>query len=549
MAPRFQEKVPIQPIQTSTGTAQGMMSLADRLESFKSLSGAVIDVGVQKEKERAVQRGIKSAGEVELEKKEGITQAPEKKEKTFFGGIEAAAHNKALGAAYLASLSNDVREGIGRIEAENQDNLIGFNESIKGWAKGMLEGVDPSVRQELSLRINDRATTSRLAVQNATIEKQNKEASEALTISSQKALDEALTFSSNGDLPSAASGLIEYNKIIDSQVEAGFLSNAAAQEKKRDAELRATHENLVGNIRRIANGGKSLDAVNLITEAQQKIPTGMSVDEHQDLTAAMIAELNQGINNKNREDIKVGKLSKQEQSLNYSNLAIGVATGKSDANSIIRSLKSGNITEQQFDKLLNTLNKRGQGVDSFQLINLVETEIRQGGDGEAVRNTIISNIGTNLTESTGQRLLDKLNEFQDEESILKTGNVTRARGYIIPSIRVTGPLGALDSEAEGRLANAIREFDTRVLEGEDPWEVADQLVDKDALERIANPMFGTKDNLETSLDKLNQSFDKKEIDEATYNFEFNKIQSIKELKTNIESFNKAKKEANDNAKQ
>lgn len=547
MAARFQEKTQLQGVNTSTGAAQGLTSLADRLNQFKSIGSQALGAGLKIRAEEQTASGTATGSAIPIERVGGVTQKPKyKDEPTLFGVIEQKAHNIALRNSYKASIGNDIRTGIAELEANNKDDLIGFNEAINGFSKGMLQSVDPSVKDEVRMALDDRITTSRINVQNATIKKENDIAKATLDISSQNMLDEALRFSSNGDIRSAASGLIDYNKTIDSQVEAGFLSEGAAIEKKREAELRATHENLVGNIRRIANGGKTLDAVNIITEAQQKIPRGMSVEEHQELTSAMITELNEGINNKNRGELKASKISNEAQSTNYANLAIGVATGKADANMVIRNLKSGEITEPQFDKLLNTLNKRGQGVDSFQLINLIDTEIRQGGDLESTRNTIIANIGTNLTESTGQGLLDSLNEHQDKESILRTGNVTRARDFITPSIRVTGPLGALDQEAESRLAQSIRSFDTRVLEGEDPWSVADELVGKDKLERESNPMFGTKDNLDTSMEKLNTAFDTKQIDEATYNFEFEKIGRIKELKSNIDAFNISKKEADAN---
>lgn len=543
---RFKEDAGIRQVQTSTGAAQGFLSLADRLQQFKSLGDTVTRAGVGEFKKEAASRGAASGAAVPITREDGVTQIPKFKEETFFGGIEAKAHNRALRSSYLASLKNELRTGVARIESENPDNLIGFNEAIKGYSNAMLNTVDPSVKGALAGAIDDRVTSSRISVQNAAIKAQNEAAGQELALSAQTNLDEALRFARNGDIPSSASGLVDYFGTIDAQVDAGFMTPGMAFEKKRAAELQATQENIVGNVSRLTAGGKSLEALDMLTRLQEKIPKGFSVKEHDDLTNAMRSEINEQVNIRNRQESEEDRLVTDGQETQYASLAIGLATGRATINNFVTSLKEGKITESQFDKLMNTLNRRGQGITNFSLVNTIRGEIQSGTDPAEIKNTIISNSGTNLTESMANSLIGEVDESLNKESILQTNTVRRARDFIVPSIRVTGPLGALDTEAEQRLANSIREYDTRVLDGEDPWRVADELVGKDKLEQAPVPQFGTKEDLKGAMDGLNAAFDNQEIDESTYNFQFELIGRIQKLSDNVKSFNAARKEADAN---
>lgn len=543
---RFQKQTGLRQVQTGTGAAQGFLSLADKLQQFKSLSDTAVKAGIGEIKQTQATRGAVTGAAVPIERDGGVTKKPVFKEETFFGGIEARAHNKALASSYLASIKNDVRTGVARIEAENPDNLIGYNEAVKGFSAGMLKNADPSVRQQLTQALDDRITTSRISVQNSAVKQQNEIAGQELEASAQTHLEEALRFSRNGDRVSAVSGLVDYFDAIDSQVEAGFMTAPVAAEKKRAAELQATQDNIVGNVSRLTSGGRSLEALDILTRFDDKIPAGMSVDEHEDLTSAMRSEINEQINIRNRQESEEDRLVTDGQNSQYANLSIGLSTGSSGMNDFVGALRENKITGSQFDKLVNTLNRRGQGITNFPLVNTIRGEIQSGNDPADIKNTIIANSGTNLTEAMANSLLGEVDEYLNKESVLQTNTVRRARDFIVPSIRVTGPLGALDTEAEQRLANSIREFDTRVLDGEDAWRVADELVGKDKLEQTPSPQFGTKDDLRGALDGLNAAFDNKEIDEATYNFQFELIDRIQRLSDNVKSFNAARKEADAN---
>ena len=129
MAKRFEETVNIRQVSTDTGFAAASNSLLNRLNQFGSQATGVA-------RQAAVEKGIEEARQVELRKKDGLTQAPEKREVSFgerilSGNITQDAYNKTLSTAYLASIGNDVRERVRGIESENPDNIVSFNEQVR----------------------------------------------------------------------------------------------------------------------------------------------------------------------------------------------------------------------------------------------------------------------------------------------------------------------------------------------------------------------------------------------------------------------------------
>ncbi len=73
---RFEETVNIRPVDTSTGFGAANNSLLSRLNQFSQQATGVA-------RQKAVEKGVEEARQVELRKKDGLTQAPEKREVSF----------------------------------------------------------------------------------------------------------------------------------------------------------------------------------------------------------------------------------------------------------------------------------------------------------------------------------------------------------------------------------------------------------------------------------------------------------------------------------
>lgn len=533
---RFQETVDIQTQSVQSGAAGALLSLADRLESFKQQ-------GFKAAGEQAVARGTATGQAVELQEEGGITQAPAFKEKKFIGSIEINAHNKALRSSYTASLGNDIREETARIKAENPDDVVAFNEAYKGFTKGVLNSVDPSVKNDVALFLDEKGTSARITVQAENVKKDNDIAFGILKESEENSLEASLMAARNGNIEESASELVDHFRIINEQVEAGFISEPEAREKMRDAELAATQESLIGSVRQLTEAGKFAEAFKAVEKMRAAPIKGMTVEETQDIITSITADITTSLNLRNKIEDSEAVAIDIEQKTTYNDSYIGILQGTTTSSDIIRGIRNGTLTESQGTKLINTLNTRGHGVNDWVLISDIETRIRNGEDADDIRNSIITNTGTRLTGAEGSELLSALNESLDAESILHTGTVTRARTFIKNSIRITGVFGSLDPAAEKKLALSTREFDTRVKAGEDPWEVADDLVGKTELNRLPQPMFGTKEDLDRSQELLDQSRLDGTVDADTYNYQTGLIKNIREMQDNIAEFDKNKKEA------
>lgn len=311
MAERFQRERGIRPVQVQTGTAGAVRSLADRLEAFKSIGAAATQVGIAEHRKAAIKRGVQTAAQVPFERKDGVTQKPEFKEETFFGGIEAKAHNKALRAAYLASLDNDNRETVNRIFQTNPDNLIEFNEAIEGYKKGVINNVDPTVRGEVAADLERTISMARTRVQTNEINKQKEAAKGALTANIESATSSALREARNGNQRESASAILKAFETLDAGVEVGYWTNAEANEQKRILEKGATEGLILNDIDTISS--ESIKAgFEKIDELAKEVPEGFTPDEWR----TFIIQAQQDVSRKNARmvsDLKAAKKAADKQ--------------------------------------------------------------------------------------------------------------------------------------------------------------------------------------------------------------------------------------------
>lgn len=540
MATRFNETVNIRQVDSRSGGVEAALSLSDRLESFKQQSLRVLQ-------EQAVQRGIESAGQTELTKAEvggqQVTQAPTEKKENIFGvgEIETQAHNKSLRAAYLASLDSDNRNAVANIAAENEENITGFNDAIAAYRAGVLEGVDPSVRQAVQIDLDDKIESVRGKVHRATIAKQRKDNDETLVLGTERSVQDALVLASEGDALGSAESLLSAFKTIDARVESGLLHPDAAREQKRSIEIEATVENIRFTLKdRIERKGV-LGGVDLINMAEDKKLAGFTVQEKDSLIDVMRADLNQHIQLENLAEAQQDDNLKLMQGAKFDDLYAGVLSGETTASDVQSAFRQKGINAEQTSKLINIFRTRGQGVDDWSLIRDIQEQAIT--DPEGVREAIMNNTGSRLTENTANELYAKTFEIEKTGSLLTMPDTKRFKTFLKNSVKVVGPMGAIDFDSQKRLAQLEVVYDERVLAGESPAIVARDLVDVNSFLSAPNPIYGTKETLNDSLNQLNNAFDNGAISDIDYNREYQNIQDLMEQKTNIDGFNKALKEA------
>jgi len=156
---RFEEVVNIQPQTISTGEPEQLIGLAGKLDQFASFTA---NLAAEKTIEKASIEG-QAAG---LEQQQA--GAPlELKEETFIGGIGKKAFNTAAREGYLKSLDNDNIESITTIAQENPTDLASFNDAVNGYAKGVMQNVDPASKSAVALSIDSMVSRFRPKIQAA----------------------------------------------------------------------------------------------------------------------------------------------------------------------------------------------------------------------------------------------------------------------------------------------------------------------------------------------------------------------------------------------
>lgn len=284
MAERFQEVVNIQPQDVGTGRAEALRSLADRLEDFKSQALTVAG-------QQAAQRGVESAGQVELTREGGVTQAPAFRTEGLLGRNGAIAHNKALRGAYVASLGNDISENVSSLELANSDDVISFNDSAEGYAKGIIKGVDPSVRGDVNNFLQSKLSAARTRVHGRDIAKQQAEAKDSITTATENAANDAARNARNGEILESGKDTARAFLLVDQSIDAGFLSEGDGQRLKREIE-RETQEQLFRREFDQLSDQSIPAALDMIEEKRDKVPKGWTPDEWDTYLTSQNQEIN-----------------------------------------------------------------------------------------------------------------------------------------------------------------------------------------------------------------------------------------------------------------
>lgn len=287
---RFTETSNIQKVDTSTGFAAASNSLLNRLNQFSSQAETVA-------RGKAAERGVDEARQVELRKKDGLTQMPEEREQSIgerilTGNITQKAYNKTLKTAYLASIGNDVMEGIKRIEAENPSDIVTFNEKAQGYTNGALSGADPEAQPELKAFIDGQMANARVRVHGNTIKRNKAEAAAETTAAIQSFANESASLSREGNDIGAAESIVQASYLIDSMVDSGDLPADRAAIMKREIEREASEQSKRASFDGIL-AEKGADAAQAeLDKIRAKAPKGWTPDEWKTYTNSQQADIN-----------------------------------------------------------------------------------------------------------------------------------------------------------------------------------------------------------------------------------------------------------------
>ena len=171
-------------------------------------------------------------------------------------------------------------------------------------------------------------------------------------------------------------------------------------------------------------------------------------------------------------EARVVEAQKEESA---SNLRVGIVAGKVGPAEITRALETRQIDNTQFDRLMNFAKTESPDADDGTLATDLRFSIYRGTTD---MNDLMSYRGRLKGETLGS-LMSLADQMGRRESVIERADVQRERrraDQIIGGVR--GPLAVLDTAASERLANALDDFDQRVIKGENPREVSDSVIER-----------------------------------------------------------------------
>jgi hypothetical protein len=452
-------------------------SQAKRLQALSGLAEQVGDlayqVGAGIQERKGMQAGL-AAGAEAADKGEMVET-----QKGFLSQISIfdQAYNNALSKAYVAGVDNDARENVNRLLTDNPDDIDAFDEAVNAYRSGVTQNIAEEFRPLINQSMDQMITSARSQVHQSQTAKNLKNADDTLIRSGQTATEAALKASRIGDDESAMIGRMNAFSAFDARVEAGTMTLAAAETAKQNLIVATEGEKARGGLQALIKNRGAYAAVEFINAVAETPVSNFTLDQQEELANVLRADLNEYISLTNIQEKQAEDALKARQGENFTSLYVGLINGETDRGDITRTAMAGNLTQSQLTTLTNVMNTRGQGIDDFNLIYDIQTQMYQ--NPEAARNLIIANTGTRLTGSRAQELLTTLGE----EPILNTATANRFRTFLKNNVATTDLLGNITGENKERAIFLMFEFDNRVLAGEAPEAVALNLVSVDDILR------------------------------------------------------------------
>ena len=448
-----------------------------RVQAVAGVIQDVADIGLAIATEKQMKKAETQAEAAAAEALEtGI--APEERDRAF-SAISAydQTYNEVLKKAYLAGAETQVREKINALAVEFPDDYQTFNTKVTGLRNGVLEGLPEEYRPAMQLQMDSLIGAQRSRVLAAEKTRRLTEADEQLVLSSNDAVDNAITSLQNNDTLQAVQSIEQANQYVDDRVAANAITPAAGEVLKREntfklrvGTARATLTNLLDS----GQPGAFTTAINYVGSLQTAPEfADLTQVERDALIKTVRSDLSSRLTLDNQEQARLDELRQQSQDQTYFATAAAIIDGTADASTVLQLAQNRSISESQFDKLNNQLSTTGTGFDNWDIVfniqNLMAT------DPYKARQEVINNFGTNLTQRTASQLLKTI----DGSGPLSTD---RAKTYLKFLKANLGQVDAITGKFTGAgtkelASRAILQYELRVTAGEDPGIVAKSLFD------------------------------------------------------------------------
>jgi len=448
-----------------------------RVQAVAGVIQDVADLGMtlvtQKQKKKAVTEAEAAAAQA-LET--GI--APEEQDRAFSAiNVYDQTYNDTLKKAYLAGAETQVREKINTLAVSFADDYQSFNASATALRNGVLEGMPEEYRPAMQLQMDSLIGAQRSRVLAAEKTRRLTEADEQLILSSNDAVDNAITSLQNNDTLQAVQSIEQANQYIDDRVTANAITPAAGEVLKRENTFKlrvGTARATLTNILESGQPGAFTTGINYVGSLQTAPEfADLTQVERDALIKTVRSDLSSRLTLDNQEQARLDELREKSQDQTYFATAAAIIDGTANASTVLQLAQNRSISESQFDKLNNQLSTTGTGFDNWDIVFNIQQLMAT--DPYKARQEVVNNFGTNLTQRTASQLLKTI----DGSGPLSTD---RAKTYLKFLKANLGQVDAITGKFTGAgtkelASRALLQYELRVTAGEDPGIVAKSLFD------------------------------------------------------------------------
>tara|TARA_Y100000389_G_scaffold194285_1_gene224094 strand:+ start:1031 stop:2635 length:1605 start_codon:yes stop_codon:yes gene_type:complete len=486
-------------------------SAARRMQALAGLGDTITDVAEQFGRAKATELAPEQALEDVRKAKEEGTEL--KKKNPFAWG--ASTYNATLQKAYVDSKELDFAEQASRIATENPTDVIAFDRLIAEQAKVTLSNVQPEFEGHVKRRVELISANTSAKIYGQQVSRNIEEANQ-LSISN-------IEIAQSDMLRAANSGLVDQSQemyddillMLDARVIAGQELEGTVVTQKQELSSALQGEWARSILRKTYQDNGSIAASAWIQDIADNPAKDFTVAQQDSLISVLKSDLTQTLNLSEIGQQQAVENLKAKQKSNAIDLLEGILEGEVGLDRVIAEGKSTGIDFTDFMRLSEVLKTDGQGFDDFTIINNIQNLITTNPD-EAERLTMM-HINTGIETATGKSLLAAIRDAKSGESRLQTNEAKRFRDFVYQQISVTGSQGSIISDKLAKRANLVLVYDDRVLNGEDPRDVAAELIQ--ARQDILRP----PESFEEALKKLNAEAEETGMDSSIYNNRYDTI--------------------------
>ncbi len=250
--PRYETNVISQAPQASSGAAEGYAGLSARLGAFTQQG---LNIYAKRVEAQAREAGRIAGQEGKYEQKDDRTLAAE-------------AFNHANNLAYLTGVHNDIALSVQEHEDKYDADSAGFEESLKGYADGLIGNVAPEIRADVEGEINNRRRSALLRIRQR--EQTNQEATlrgqfeATYAILEKDILTAARDFEGSGE--GLATGMSKLEALVAGRIAVDPTYAATGERVLADIRHRATYQGYLGEFEGERQAGSGKDYLDQVLE-------------------------------------------------------------------------------------------------------------------------------------------------------------------------------------------------------------------------------------------------------------------------------------------